>query len=193
MRFAPLQAASMFPKINYKQLLLDVVGKNLAGELVLPEITYVGRTGLAYNQSLTRLELPNCTSSDTDLCAGCINVKYISVPKLINVKNSSFAYCNNLEEIHLDSAVSFGVQVFLSSSKLKQIYCPNVESVSNTWCNGNTQLTDIYATNRTTSQILAMSVFPGFVNMDSVFGNITWHCNDGTVIWNGSAWIANNS
>lgn len=49
MRFAPLQAASILSKKNYKQLLLDVVGKNLTGEVVLPELEYVGRTGLAYN------------------------------------------------------------------------------------------------------------------------------------------------
>ncbi len=173
----------------YKELFLAAVGKTLAGDLVLPEVEYVGRTGFGYNSSLTGLVLPNCTSA-SDLCPSCANLLNFSAPKLLTVPSGSLSYCTNLEEAHFDSATTIQAQTFNASPKLKRIYCPNLQVVSGAWCNGNAQLTDVYVTNRTTAQVLAISGFPGFVNMDAVRGNITWHCSDGIITWDGSAWVA---
>lgn len=174
----------------YKELFLNSVAKSMSGELINEDIEYVGRYGLGFNMSITRIELPNCTACDINAFADNRAMKYISLPKLVTGSTSMLANCSGLEEAHLDSVTTLGAQTFFASS-VKKIYIPNIQKLSNTWCNDNKQLTDIYATNRTTAEVLAISRFPAFVNMDNYRANITWHCKDGTITWNGSAWVAN--
>jgi hypothetical protein len=174
----------------YKELFFNLVGRTMSGELIDENIEYVGRYGLGFNISITRIELPNCTACDVNAFSDNRGMKYISLPKLLNGSNSMLAYSSALEEAHLDSVMSLGVQTFLDSS-VKKIYIPNIQKLYAAWCNGNDKLTDIYATNRTTAEVLAISGFPAFVNMDNYRANITWHCKDGTITWDGSAWVAN--
>lgn len=177
----------------YKELFLASIGKSITGSVEFPEIQTVGRAGLAFLDGIESLSLPNCTTMlNRDCIASCANLRYISAPKVTYVPGAALSYCQKLEEVHLDSATNIDGQCFLNDAKLKYIYAPNLQSFGGNWCNGTTALTDLYVTNRTTSQVLAIQSFPGFVNVPtSQYANITWHCSDGTITWDGSAWVAN--
>ena len=93
------------------------------------QFTKVGSNGLAHSP-FERIILSNCTEIG-DYAFIATEAKYISAPKATTVGKAAFRYTYSLEEVNLESVVSFAdeFEVFCDSVDLKYLYLPKASTI----------------------------------------------------------------
>jgi hypothetical protein len=122
--------------------------------------------------ALTELSLPSCTTIDTTVVANtvqwnnsgiadCSGIVNLNMPSLLITSYNCFKDMKQLRTVHIESCTVLNDIVFSNSSAIEQVYCPNVSSlVSRSFGYLGDIAKDVYfyMTQRTTTQILAMSL-----------------------------------
>ena len=98
-----------------------------AATIFLPEITSIGASAFAYNNSITELVLPDTITSIADSFAVCNNLRAITLPKHIDsISEMMFFSCDKLEKIIIpDSVKTIYDQAFSYCKSLKSVTIPD--------------------------------------------------------------------
>ena len=96
-----------------------------------------------------------------------------------------------LTEAWFNGVTTTGQYPFWTCSALRIVHLDGLQSFhAETLRVQSSAMTDVYIGGKTCDQILAMSGFPGMTpSSNSKYATITFHGSDGTIHYNGSAWI----
>ena len=156
----------------------------------------------AYYRQIYEMILTNTLPPDSELeltlsnlrsrsFASLANLKSLTVHGLLQMTGGYVFQDTPIETLILPDLVSCSNFYAYGASKLKTIYCPNLSQRMLYLCYmGSSVLSDIYITNSTCSQIMAIPNFPGCnQNQNTNYANMVFHGSDGDVVYNGTSWV----
>lgn len=122
--------------------------------------------------------------------ASLANLKSLTVHGLLHMTGGYVFQDTPIETLILPDLVSCQNFYAYGASRLRTIVCPNLSQDMRYLCYvGGSVLSDIYVTNSTCSQIMAIRNFPGCSqNQNTNYANMVFHGSDGDVVYDGSAW-----
>lgn len=108
----------------------------------LPNVTFVGVYGLAYNSMLTYLSLPKCKQLMSNAFEGCGLIS-IDLPSCSYILEKVFLDCKSLISMSLPSCVKIDVSAFAGCTSLTNIYLPICTNIASNAFNGCTLLSEV--------------------------------------------------
>ena len=171
-----------------------------------PNCTFAGIAAFWACHKLKSIDLPLMTET-TPLQdpvfgnAGWGNISFCGGSGVENVRLNSmrvmpynfFAWSYDLKTVHIDSCVELNDIPFQACNSLTDIYCPNLTTLAGRtfgYLGNISGVLNIHCDNRTTSQILSMSLSSHFGNTpQTAWNRFLFIGYDGTVSWDGSDWI----
>lgn len=80
-------------------------------------------------ESITCIDLPNCTTIGEDAFNEFINLQDVSVPSVVSIGANAFGRCINLSNIYAPECKEVSECAFDSCIRLKSVYLPKCESI----------------------------------------------------------------
>lgn len=106
-------------------------------------------------------------------------------------RSEYFVQGSNVETVELPDLLSCNHFVFWSTPTIKVLRVPKLKTNMTSLCYiGTSALTDVYIDESTCAEIMAIPGFPGMTtSQNSNYANIVFHGSDGTISYDGSAWV----
>lgn len=165
----------------------------------LPGCLAVGPNAFQGCSNLTSVELPVCTYLGNACFQQCTKLNEVKIPALKTLPYQGFYVCTALETIYADSLTTINDIAFQSCENLTNIYCPNLTTLNSRsfgYLGGQKNDVTFHCNNRTTTQILAMSLKDHFGNTPkSVWTKFHFVGSDGNVEYDSAndQWVAQSN